>query len=355
MNSHTMAIASPKTGKAPAATPHAKAPIEVMSAVRVTKSVKLAAEPRIRKAGSPSVAKTVKKVPPASGVSESSPQGLEDRTSNAWLVRDDKALLAAVAGGDDVFTAGRALRREPMSVLRHLNDESVAIKLDAQGLGLEFSSGSEEETELFGLALAGVPLGMSLRWCRGDETDAGRPSAADLQANMSSADLRPALALVQSLGLWFVQARQIEALRVLSEEPLARVRSAVEAVIARFDAPTPNAVAQQLFGVQQPVERPYPWMTANAMPLSLPEPSRNRKKSSGTYRSKPKKASSPSKYRRKSVSGAKKTASSSTSRKRYWGRKRGTSASKGASHSAGTVGPDTRTAAEKAWEKKTSW
>jgi hypothetical protein len=181
-----------------------------------------------------------------------------DRTQSAWLVRDDEKLIDFVLGGKEdvsVFEMAEVLHREPISVLCRLRDGELATMV-----GFEFAPGSEEEAELFGLALSGVPMGTALRWCLADDD---RSSAVELRAAMTTPDLRPAMNLVRDLNLWFNQVTQLEALRVLASQPLDEVKQAVAAVLARFEPPTPQVVAQQLFGVPPIAAKPYPWATHN--------------------------------------------------------------------------------------------
>lgn len=184
------------------------------------------------------------------------------RTLNPWLVRDEKVLAAAVVNSResvDVYGLARELEREPVSILRRLRASERSEKLDRdlerQGLWVGMDEGTEEEGEFWGLALSGAPLAMAWRWCV-DETDQGdyagvsaRPTLGAVEASMTSADLRPAMALVRESGLMFGCADQIDSLRFLVTQPLAAVVQARQGVESRFDVPTPKLVAQGVFGV----------------------------------------------------------------------------------------------------------
>ena len=180
------------------------------------------------------------------------------RTLSAWLARDDDKLLEFVFGGDDdvsLYEMSEALQREPFSVLCRLREGELSTMA-----AFDFERGSEEEAELFGLALAGVPIGMALRWCVGADD---RPTTAQLEAAMTRPDLRSALTMAREADLWVCNTSQVTALLFLVQQPIHLVLAAVRSVVDRFDAPTPNVVAQQMFGVIPNQGYPVSWSGTN--------------------------------------------------------------------------------------------
>ena len=90
-----------------------------------------------------------------------------------------------------------------------------------------------------------------------------RPSTFEIELAMTCEDWRPALVLARDLGLWLgcCGEEQQGALNFLLTEPITTVKAATAAVIDRFEAPTPQMVAQQLFCPEgaASASKPYPW------------------------------------------------------------------------------------------------
>ncbi len=184
-----------------------------------------------------------------------------ERTLSPWLVRDDKTLSEAVLGRGadvDVFSLARTLDRSVISVLRRLGTSQrsapMTAALERSGMWLDLDEGLDQEVEFWGLALSGVPLSLAWRWCV-DESEQDvtcavpRPTLAGIEAAMAVEDLRPAMALVRGVGLWFEDVDQIDSLRFLVTQSSTAVMAARRGVETRFDAPTPKVVAQAIFGV----------------------------------------------------------------------------------------------------------
>lgn len=181
-----------------------------------------------------------------------------DRTLLNWLIKDDKTLTSGLAL--DVYKLAEQLHREPLSVLRRLMDDRVIPVLTKKGLNFEFEPGSEEEAEFFGLALCGVPLNEALCWCMGLEA---RASGEKLNAMMTSPDFRPATHLARELGIWFTHTHEMADMRFLQEMPTEITQAAIEDILERFDAPTPDQIMRQIEGIEPEPERPYVWAIRN--------------------------------------------------------------------------------------------
>ena len=189
-----------------------------------------------------------------------------DRTHAAWLVREDKLLLSSLS--KNIFDLAKELQREAVCVMNHFREPKVLDALEKIGLAFEFDTGSEEEAEFFGLALAGVPIEAALRWCLGAQS---RPTTVELEGMMSTPDFRPAMYMAMDLGVWFSNVEQMDDMRALDEWPVEILQEAVADVIKRFEAPTAYMVIMQCMGEAPAPERPYTWATTNC---SAPAPAR---------------------------------------------------------------------------------
>jgi len=190
-----------------------------------------------------------------------------DRTQATWLVRDDKLLVSSLAL--DIYAIAASLQRDPLTVLQRLAATGVSDALQLQGLDFEFDQGSEEQAELFGLALSGIPLKAILQWCLAKDD---RPTTAQLIAMMSTADFRPAMYMARELGICFSSLNQIDGLRELEQVwPHEIVQAGVEAVIANFDIPIADNVLARLEGDPVPRAKPYPWFDINASSKEMPK------------------------------------------------------------------------------------
>jgi hypothetical protein len=137
--------------------------------------------------------------------------------------------------------------------MKHILDSEIP-----EMAGLQMPVGSEAACEFMGLAFAGVPLSLALRWCAATQEQDDRPLWTDVQASMTGPDRRNAMRLVQDAGLWFTSSAQLWALDMLGEQDEADVCQAVLAVIERLDAPTPDVVSQEMFGAFEG-EAPVNW------------------------------------------------------------------------------------------------
>lgn len=184
-----------------------------------------------------------------------------DRTLYEWTEREDDRLMEVCLGGDEALTLqdlSLSLSREPMTVLARIRDSEIPDMI-----GLDCAAGSEEECELFGLLLAGVPISMALRWCVAlDEADE-RPTSIALEAAMTLPDLRMALGMARDAGIWFNRVNQTKSLLFLVGQPLDQVILAVAEVAERADAPTPEVISMQMFGVFKD-EAPCDWTAIDA-------------------------------------------------------------------------------------------
>lgn len=155
----------------------------------------------------------------------------DDRTLNAWLKKDDKSLLKGIKDGLDVFEIGFDLNREPLSVLRHL-DTIGAYECEAN---------SEEEVELFGLALSGVPLDQAILWCVAD-----KDRSQDIESMIKIGDMRPALHFAQDFCISIANADCLDELCWVMVQPEAKLNAAIRSIGHRFDVVTPRTLKEHL-------------------------------------------------------------------------------------------------------------
>lgn len=168
---------------------------------------------------------------------------MKDATAT-WLVRDDKAIVDGISLS--VFEIAGRIERDPMSIVKRLREERPAKLLAKAGFEFEFDAASEEESELLGLALSGVPLGKALLWCSASE---GRPSAQELSEYLKDGDCRPAMHQARELGIWMSSSADLQDMMNLEETfPAEMTETAIEDLLAKFQPPTPSIILQYAQG-----------------------------------------------------------------------------------------------------------
>ncbi len=163
------------------------------------------------------------------------------RTLYEWLKADDKALKAAIADGKTVFEAAEALQREPVNVLRHLD------QIDA----LPFAEHTEEWVEVMSLALADVPLEFVISWC----TAAEDRLPYDMFSSFATRDLAPAFELARRLNIIVANTDAVDDLAWLADQPPAvqdSYEQACEALSNAFEVLTPHTLKNQVLGIKAP-------------------------------------------------------------------------------------------------------
>lgn len=240
------------------------------------------------------------------------------RASHLWLKREDDLLFNICMGMHEdlsVLDLAARMSRCPMDVARHVLDGEVPDMI-----GFSAEPGSEEEAEFLGLALSGVPLQASLQWCTASE---GRPTSAQLQEMMAGPDMRPALSVAVSAGVWLSGMVNIQALTFLANQPLGDVVNAAQAALDRFDAPTPTVVAQQMLGLFAQAQPAYPWMSDSNCSNSTTQGGRGYRATRGTSGTAGKATASTAKTRQsKSRAGSGKSKfSSDAARRKYWAKR----------------------------------
>jgi hypothetical protein len=124
-------------------------------------------------------------------------EGVKDKSLLDWTERETDKLLDWVLAEDsnvNLYDISNVLRREPMSVMTHILDGEIP-----EMLGFECARASEEECEIVGLALSGVPMRICFLWCLANEDG---PSVQEVSALMSASDMRPHMNLVRETGMW---------------------------------------------------------------------------------------------------------------------------------------------------------
>lgn len=238
-----------------------------------------------------------------------------------WLLADQATIVDAVFwSGQTLFDLAEQLERDPMEVLRYLAQCEVMQMVD-----FDCEPGSEEEVELFGLALSGVPLGVALQWC------CAVGDIGAIESFIVGCDMRAAMELARVHGLWLssYDRSQVSAIEFLVTQDPALVSGAVRSVNQSMGELLPTVVAQQLFGVGVTLAA-YPWVGADVAfeaSASLGKSSKSRKGAGYA-------ASSVSKKTRRVRAGG------------GWRKK---------SRSKSAPVADTRTSGQKAWESLTQW
>lgn len=168
---------------------------------------------------------------------------MKDATA-AWLVKDDKAIVDGIELS--VFEIAERIDRDPMAIVKRLREERPTKLLAKAGFEFEFETASEEESELLGLTLSGVPLGKALLWCSASD---GRPSAQELSEYLKDGDCRPAMHQARELGIWMNSAAELQDMMSLEETfPAEMTETAIEDLLAKFQPPTPSIILQYAQG-----------------------------------------------------------------------------------------------------------
>lgn len=205
----------------------------------------------------------------------------QSRTLNAWLKADEKALSQSIDAGLDVYETAQILRREPVSVLRHLSIVGP----------FAFEPGTEEWIEFMSMALSGIPVQDVIAWCMASDD---RMPYELLDAMRSGPDLRCGFELARELDITIVSTDHLMHLEWLVAQPQdvqAGYSAAAARVLARYDALTPSTLKTEVLGLA-PAEPAWPGMCG----LNT---RRGRAHASGTRQSKPRKASRSTKSKQK--------------------------------------------------------
>ena len=205
---------------------------------------------------------------------------LPARASYLWLEREDNLLFEVAIGTSkdcSILDIAKRMSRSPIAVAKRVLDSEIPDMV-----GFDVDELSEEEAEFLGLALSGVPLQASLLWCTASDQ---RPDAKSLEAMIGDRpDMRPAMYMAREAGIWLSGAYDEDSLLFLAQQDQDAVNRAVAKVLARFDAPIPKVVANQILGLATP-ETPISFAPAKtpcaSKPKAAPRRTTTRKKSSG--------------------------------------------------------------------------
>ncbi|WP_298705465.1 hypothetical protein [uncultured Variovorax sp.] len=206
------------------------------------------------------------------------------RTLNAWLKADEKALTQAIDAGLDIHETAQALRREPLSVLRHLSDVGPFV----------FEQGTEEWVEFMSMALSGIPVQDVIAWCVASDD---RMPYELLDAMRSGLDLRCGFELARELHITIVSTDHLMDLDWLMAQPQivqAGYGAAAGRVLARYDALTPSTLKTEVLGLA-PAEAAWPGMCG----LNTRRGRAHASRDAGVRLSKPRKASRSTKSKPK--------------------------------------------------------
>jgi hypothetical protein len=164
---------------------------------------------------------------------------LYPRSLYEWLKVDDKILKASIADGKTVFEAAEVLQREPVSVLRHLDQIEI----------LPCTEHTEEWVEAMSLALAEVPLEFVISWC----TAAADRLPYEMFASFATRELAPAFELARRLKIIVANADALDDLVWLAEQP-NQVQDSYEqacmAIVDAFEVLTPLTLKNQVVGIK---------------------------------------------------------------------------------------------------------
>ena len=159
---------------------------------------------------------------------------LSNRTLSAWLKKDEKSIRKGIKDGLDLFEIGFDLDREPVSVLRYMQEMDI----------FSCERFSEEEIEFFGLALSGVPIDQAILWCSAD-----KDRSNDIESLMKIGDMRLALHFAFENGISVDRADGMDDLCWVMEQPVKAICTALKSIDHRFDIVTPRTMREQLSGV----------------------------------------------------------------------------------------------------------
>lgn len=193
------------------------------------------------------------------------------RTLYLWTKADDKKLAKGIVEGHCVMDLAEDLEREHVSVLRRLNDLDLFV----------FEDGSEEWVEVMTLGLGGVPLQVVLDWCNASPA---RLHYSEI-AQMQMVDFRAEFELASQLGLAVCSQDAMTDLMWLVSQPdqvRAGYAAAAQAVIDRYDIPTPATLKAQVLGLV-PATAPWPLVLV-AKPAKKTRSSKSSKGRRGAYR-----------------------------------------------------------------------
>ncbi len=260
----------------------------------------------------------------------------------------EAAVLVACFSEDEAWTLPRLARDLDLSQLETLR--LIAASEVMPMIGLDCAEGSEQEAEFFGLALAGVPLRMSLQWCSAIDVQDVRPTVEQLRSAMTGPDLRPGFLVASELGLPFTCDGHLAAVEHLGRQHIRDVRMAVDELRRHNRLVTVDHVVAALRGLVAPHDA---WA-----PQGLGEDLDDRAFCSPVEAAR--RAAIPCAYARGSKpatasgrAGGKAKSGRKSGKGRRWGKHRGTGRS--AAYPVGAPVADRRTAAEKAWENRTHW
>lgn len=161
-------------------------------------------------------------------------ENTSDRTLSAWLKKDEKSIIKGIKDGFDLFELGFDLDREPVSILRHMNEMNI----------FPCDLGSEEETEFFGLAFSGVPIDQAILWCVAD-----KDRSTDIESLMKIGDMRPALYFARDHGISVDKVDCMDDLCWVMDQSQEAVSAALNSIDHAFDIATPRTMREHMNGV----------------------------------------------------------------------------------------------------------
>lgn len=277
------------------------------------------------------------KTPKAKAASKPKAVGDYAKTHLPFKDKDEIVLMAGLSDGLSIFEIATTLSRDPCNLLRMLDTLEL----------FEFDCWSEEESELYSLALSGASIADVLQWCLGLD---GRKLRADvLSESGTGEDLLPALTARREHQIVGMGLDVVADLRWIAEQDQQAVSTAVTALVDAIEPPTAKLVRQVMSGqvsvravnafqshLFRPAVRPI-----TDYDMTLFDNVNSGKKASKS------KSGTTTRY-------ASKTAGKTTFKR---GRRGGRYGSRTRSPSMPSGAPvrDTRSAADKAWENKTHW
>jgi len=169
------------------------------------------------------------------------------RTLYVWLSSEDKALKKAIADGETVQCFANRIQREPVSVVRRLNELEL----------FPFEVFTEEWAEIMGLCLCGVPMDTALDWC--NLADDRLP--IEMIEAMSDRPLRAEMDLALKHHLIVANADALDDLVWLQAQSIEIRDGYAEAckkLVSSFDVLTPATLKAVVLGAACPVPARIP-------------------------------------------------------------------------------------------------
>ena len=169
-----------------------------------------------------------------------------------WTATKSKAFAKAIQSGASIHEIGLDLGMDPLVLLQILCLDGV----------VDGSAFSEEQAQFFSLSLDGIPVLEAICWC---QAEPGRLTQAEIEAARMGLALDEGFDLARRHRITLPNSLCLDDLCALCNHSDVAVSTAVNALLDRFEVPTPGAVHAEILrpSVEAPVTNLNP-STSNA-------------------------------------------------------------------------------------------